>query len=175
MALPYSRNETATPGDEVPSNTINDLQDGEVANKHGWIWRPLPAAKFIVKFGGGANYDSGEWTANQTTAFVCPLELDVGTLVRAARFGYNRANLGNVSLKWGKRNIVTGAAAVVTTVFMDNSGAAWETYTIDDFSVPPDAVASSLLIEADHEYWLEVLLDSAGQKLGGAFVEHSRP
>ena len=42
MPLPSSRNETAAPGDPVPSDTINDIQDAIIGGKRGPLWRQVP-------------------------------------------------------------------------------------------------------------------------------------
>lgn len=57
MALPLSRDVTFAAGSQVPSATLNSLQDGIIERQHGSLVQMISAEDFVLT--GGATYNDG--------------------------------------------------------------------------------------------------------------------
>lgn len=167
MALPETRNKTFADGvTPVDAATLNDLQDCIIAQKHATRSIPIPACAF-QKISGTGTLGAGQWAG--VCEIAAPLEIPAGETIESIAFSYNRGGAGNVVLKLGVRNLITGAAAVVTTLVTDATGAAWEVDTWDTAELlgagvdttPDDGVA----------YWIQMAGDNAANILGGAVLK----
>lgn len=128
MALPDSRNETATAASQVKANTINDLQDCVIARRHGELEFGINANGFVPQ--ANASYTTGPdltftgaGSAGHSLAY-----LPAGTVITTVEWTYNRAGVGSASGRLQRRPKAGGAAVDIQT-FTDNDGAATESRT----------------------------------------------
>ncbi len=177
MALPDSREETATPASPVSSNTINAIQDCIISGKHGEIeiavggygWTPTPGSVAVTSISFGL------WSNSAAAAWTYELKLPVGTLLTEVELAYDRAGAGTVNLTVFRKNILTGAAYDSRVVLADATGAAYETAVVDDLNI--DGLGGSpdpQLIVAGYSYWLHVQHDQAGD-FGGGVIKIRKP
>lgn len=126
MALPDSRNETYSVGTAVEPDTLNDLQDGQIALKHGDLELYVGATEFISD-PQSANEPllhipataptSWRGVVGGVTNLKCELTLPEGTVVKRLELfceddGVNRVNLfvlaNPMALSGGSYGVFTG-------------------------------------------------------------------
>lgn len=159
MALPLTRNETYSDGTPVRPGTINDLQDGITAAKHGAIVVPFPAAAFQIACDVSAyaaeaipEFDGFTWNFGlaPTGRVVAPVLFSVGTKINKLRWkflkGGSAAGLTMRLVRIGLGTDLRDHRIDMIAWTDTSSSGVWQEY---------DA-AGPVIIEASYQYMLIV-------------------
>lgn len=165
--LPYSRTLTINPTDPIPSALLNELEDQIIGAKIPELPRHLGSQKWSLVTGGTATFDgpNDQWSFGAVSQLVCALDLDQVTRITSVTWVYNRANLGNVTLKLRRRDTtVARAAAADVASIVDNATNGWQN----------NVQVYNHIVAAGFSYFLQLQCDNAAHLFGGALLKRDR-
>jgi hypothetical protein len=128
VALPLTRNETATPASPVKSGTTNDIQDCIIGGKHGDVEEAIPGC--FLNSNGNTTYSTVNGSISTTGAanIVGPIPLKVGDRIKSLTF--SRAGDGVADITSADVILfdpATGTALSLGSTTVTNPGAAADT------------------------------------------------
>ena len=168
MALPTSRNRTYVNGATyVDATDLNDIQDAIIGGKHPEQPLIYGPGSFLLEVPGNATLSGNEyWEGSGAFTIRRNLLRPVGTVITEITYVYNRNNVGTLTLRFQKANLITGGAhadIVAASSIVAGTGLATTTIT------------PNYTMEADHSVVLRLTGSNATNRIYGARVKVARP
>lgn len=125
MGLPTSRNRTYTPGSQIFSADLNDLQDNIVnltAGKHPLYEYPIAGADFALESGGAGGLGDGGWSFTSASTIEANVPCRVGERLTNISLVYDRGGSGTITMTLCKRTSASTKTVLATQAFSAGTG-----------------------------------------------------
>jgi hypothetical protein len=165
MALPDSRDITLGGGSKIPSSLLNALQDQVIGSKHPEQPVIYGPGSFLLEAAGATLSGNEYWEGSGAFTIRRNLLRPVGTVITEITYVYNRNNVGTLTLRFQKANLITGG--VHTDIVAASSIAAGT-------GIATTTITPNYTMEADHSIVLRLTGSNATNRIYGARVKFRR-